>query len=136
VKNAVERLIDHASGVRREREQEKEAKALDDHRGAIAAAKERLLTEFWCDECRVDVYRYGKKVVVRLERPVAFYKTFCGAGHALRRRITGKTKDPYYRRSEGLRKAVKKLEIDLLQPSDPRFRIHYPEMWRKIQGQA
>ncbi len=80
MKTAIERLIERVQGVRDERDQDKErAERASERDGELLFAKDRLLTDFWCDTCKVDLHRYGRKVVVALEPPVGLYKAFCGA---------------------------------------------------------
>jgi hypothetical protein len=50
------------------------------------------------------------------------------------RYITDKGHDPYYGRSEMMRKQRAQLADALLTPDNPRFALVYPQKWRELQA--
>jgi hypothetical protein len=102
----------------------------------IDAAPTPWNVEFWCSKCKKDFARMAHKIVQLREQwdgiPIAFYEARCpGNLHECRRRITDKTSDPYYHESLAVRKARQEMEIDMLQPSDPRFKKYWGDPYAK-----
>jgi hypothetical protein len=91
-----------------------------------------ITTEFWCASCLKDFTRQAIKITQRWTGVLtAFFETRCACGKYCRRQITDKTSDPYYQQSRMLQASKKALEIDMLQPDDPRFRIYYGDPYAK-----
>ncbi len=123
---------------RAEREREKDrTQAYRDRMRMIAEAPDDARTGFWCDECGRDVVALAAKVCQRMktQEPRAFYVAACPRGHRLIRRITDKQFDPYYHQSTIMRRERVERADDMLQPHDPRFRIVYPEVWKKMEAE-
>lgn len=104
---------------------------------AIAEAAQYAMTGFWCDECSRDVVAHACKIEQRMntDEPRAFYAAACPKGHRVIRRITDKHNDPYYHKSLIMRRERAERADDMLQPHDPRFRIVYPEVWKKMEAE-
>lgn len=116
-----------------EREQDKLAKEFFRMReNLVVTLPKSITTEFWCSACQKDFNRQALKVTQSWTGVVtAFFQTKCECGRYCRRQITDKTSDPYYRQSKLLRMSTLKMEIDLLQPSDPRFKLYYGDPYQK-----
>lgn len=102
----------------------------------INAAYDHTPMQFWCDECRKDYDTTGHKVVQaanKYHEDRAYYVGICPVGHRNIRRITDKLGDPYYYKSEMIRRQRIDLADAMLQPHDPRFRQVYPAQWRKME---
>jgi hypothetical protein len=101
----------------------------------IASAKQYKLTEFWCDNCREDFIQLGaKEVITAYEEPIAKYEGKCPyCDKKAIRFITDIHSDPYWSKSKKVKEDRSNAEIDLLQPSDPRFRYYYPEQWAEME---
>lgn len=136
--------------IRNNREGRARDKKRDEERGArratVNAAYDRTMMGFWCDECEKDFETVGEKHIahgLNLNTgksyectPLrAFYLGRCPQGHVARRFITDKHDDPYYYKSEMLRRQRVDLADAMLQPHDPRFRHVYPAQWKKIQAE-
>lgn len=100
--------------------------------------------QFWCDTCEADFETIGHKTCrTRLDlntgrstviHPIqAYYFGYCPAKHRAIRRITDKEGDPYYRKSLMLRRQRIDMADAMLQPHDPRFRIVYPQAWKRME---
>lgn len=87
-------------------------------------------TGYYCSKCNRDIEARGYKVCYK---DFAWYKGICVCGATIIRRITDKSGDPYYRKSQVVlrQKAISKL--DMLDPNDPLFPLVYPKQWEKIQ---
>lgn len=108
------------------REAEDARIALFGQRGKdIADAPPATITQFWCRKCRKDRTALGEKRVISWDgTPFAYYASH-RACHALRRYITDKQADPYWRESASLRRDRARLRKDLLQPGQEGFDLLY-----------
>lgn len=106
-----------------------------EHVKVIKEAYEETLMDFWCDKCKKDFSTTGKKQVRHSGRwPVAWYVGLCPKKHVAIRHITDKNHDPYYGRSEMMKKQRAKLADAMLTPDDPRFALVYPQKYRELQA--
>lgn len=105
---------------------------------AIMQAPRFTITDFWCAKCQKDVSGTGfrQTCVIRETLPTAWYTSFCPEGHRLTRRITDKDTDPYYTSSLLIKRQRYDLSDLLLTPDDPRFKILYPEAYKKLYPDA
>lgn len=113
----------------------------------VRSAYTRQPMGFWCDRCRRDFDAIGHlhstlyvfnvdtgKTEMRTEAwPSAHYEALCPKGHSAVRYLTDKVHDPYFSLSEVVQRDRIRMERDLLQPSDPRFKYVYPEQWRRLE---
>jgi hypothetical protein len=94
--------------------------------------------DFFCRACDKDVTAPGYKSIKGTQSDAksasAFYLGRCPKDHALVRYITDKHNDPYFALSKNVRFLRLKHEIDMLTPSDPRFKYHYPAQWRELEA--
>ena len=151
IKKTLEERFKERIDLRRAEREQREANTAE-HRARMRAINEappRTRMGFWCEQCRRDYNLIGYKhrtdkafdvdngvmKFVYAERPIAWYSAMCPKRHELRRLITDKHRDPYYRLSRSVAFERSMLEDDLLQPSDPRFKYVYPEAWKKLQAQ-
>ena len=99
---------------------------------------------FYCQKCERDFeaparkhLQYGYDLTndnpYLLKPIIAFYIGYCPKQHECRRDITDKWRDPYYRDSKLLKRMRIEHADDLLQPSDPRFKVKYPKQWEELQ---
>ncbi len=94
----------------------------------IAAAKQVVLTDFWCDKGKKDF-----KAVAQLQvendwtsmGKIASYKTKCFKRHWCARLVTDKLRDPYWQRSKAVRADRAKHSKDLIQPFEEGFNLLY-----------
>ncbi len=88
---------------------------------------------FWCEKCQKDFdsgayktgNRYGEWFVAK-----------CPKGHKNIRYITERHLDPYFRKSEKLRKQRIFYRKDLLQPGQAGYDVAYPEMKKQFDKQT
>ena len=90
---------------------------------------------FWCDECARDCSGPGYKEIRVRSGDIwfAFYRGFCPVGHRVLRRITDKLADPYFFRSQNVRRDQANHADDFLTPDNPRFREVYPQEWADLK---
>lgn len=106
-----------------------------ERRKEIDAAPAVALQQFWCPRCRRDFERMARKRVIMFCEPQrAVYEARCPRGHWCARRITDRANDPYWNESDLIRQERKRMEIDLLQPTDPRFRRIYGDPNAKMNA--
>lgn len=103
----------------------------------VRAAPPIVQTEFWCDRCHKDFETNGIKVIQfpKGSVPFAYYVGMCPCGTFARRRITDKLTDPYYFKSQTIRRQQAKFADDMLPPTHPRFKLLYPAQYAKLYGQ-
>lgn len=91
----------------------------------IADAPSTTITTFWCRKCRKDRDGLGEKRVISWDgESFAYYHSYrlC---HSLRRYITDRHIDPYWRESRELKKQRAIHAQDILQPGDDGFDMLY-----------
>lgn len=102
----------------------------------VRLAPAKVQTEFWCDACQRDFETTGVKQVQFAHGtgtvPFAYYVGKCPCGSFARRRITDKLDDPYFYKSEVIRKQQAQFSDDLLPPTHPRFKTVYPQQYAKL----
>lgn len=100
----------------------------------IKAAAVRTQTDFWCDTCKRDFSGIGHKQVRMPPGSVwfAYYATVCPVGHKALRYITDKLTDPYYVKSARIRREQGLFHDDMLSPAHPRFKLIYPNQYRRL----
>ncbi len=134
----VKRLIDRVDRRKEERDRElASTQAYRDRTRAIRDAKNVDVTGFWCADCKRDFQGVGIKQIREPAGmyPIAWYRGTCPRGHQTIRYITDKDHDPFYFLSVELAHERARLDDDLLQPSDPRFRLVYPDKWASMERQ-
>lgn len=89
---------------------------------------------FFCDACERDFDGVGVKVVRIPKGSVwfAYYVGICPCGAHAIRRITDKLSDPYYLKSEKIRREQGMFHDDMLEPAHPRFRQLYPKQYARL----
>jgi len=144
-KKQTERLRERIEKNRQDRQQKIEASR--PYRERVREAQEAAPVvprmDFWCEACSVWDKSKGDIVAVARKRvssptgalPRAWYTGECPQGHMVIRHITDKNTDPYYRQSLKMHRERQMAADDLLQPSDPRFRVVYPAQWEQMQAQ-
>lgn len=118
----------------------------------VAEAPDQQEMDFYCEPCNKHDSYLGRKVIQYVtefeeregklvevgdhpSEPLrASFVAHCKKGHLVRRYITDKERDPYFR-SPILRRMAQVMEDDMLQPSDPRFAKVYPKQWAELQSQ-
>lgn len=91
--------------------------------------REFLITDFWCDKCRLD-WRLRAEKIKRGKR--LFWVCRCPKCRSEMLRYADDPRgDPYYQNSERMKREARKYARDLLQPDDPLFDVVYP--WHKKQ---
>jgi len=104
------------------------------HMKIIRDAYENTRMDFWCEECEKDFTADAYKVIGEAGRwPVAWYVGLCPENHKCIRYITDKENDSYYWKSKMIREQRHEMEDAMLIPSDPRFKLVYPEKWRELE---
>lgn len=125
LKNRVERRHEE-----RKRIKERESQLYDRINTIKSTAEFVHSTGYYCNSCHRDVEARGHKVVYK---EYAWYKGKCVCGAILIRRITDKSSDPYYRKSQVVLRQSERSKLDLISPDDPLFQVIYPKQWEKIQ---
>lgn len=141
----IQRLIKHLDARYAEKER---YESLEEKRTArqrlIDSVPDVQLMEFYC-KCHGDFISKGGKIVCHKGQPdvYAYYVSHGTAQgienprqrwHACRvkRYITDKVQDPYYRESKLLNELRLKMADDLLQPDDPKFKAKYGDPYKKF----
>jgi hypothetical protein len=101
---------------------------------AIFEAPRYVITDFYCRQCNKDVSgtAFRQVCTMRQNLPTAWFVSICPKGHRIVRRITDKDSDPYYDLSPLVARQRFEMRDDLLDPSDPRFKILYPAQYAKL----
>ena len=98
----------------------------------ILSSPDTKMIEFWCDECKKDLTALGhKSIILSFVEPFAKYDGKCPKGHRVYRYITDKTEDPYWRKSENVKRDRRRHAKDLLQPGDYGFQTLYGDPNKK-----
>lgn len=94
-------------------------------------------TEFWCESCFKDFEARGVKIVQypKGSVPFAYYAGMCPCGTFARRRITDKLGDPYFYKSQVIKRQQAQFADDMLPPTHPRFKLLYPMQYAKLYMQ-
>jgi len=103
-------------------------KALKEREDLIKDAKRLVLTDFWCDTCKLDFKAMAWKQVENdwyANHRNAYYKTKCFKGHWCIRLITDKWKDGFFTKSRAISKDRGKYFNDIVQPSDTGYQLLY-----------
>ena len=121
-----ERLADYAERKMSEMNRiEKNHEESNERERGIAKADEFSVMDFWCRKCRKERTGLGQKVVVNWNgEPSAWYESW-GLCHRLRRQITDKLTDPYWKESPKLKKERVTYFKDMLQPGQEGFDLLY-----------
>lgn len=119
-----------------------------DRRKVVEEAPSRQVMEFWCDhrKCKTDLialahkrrnwgYNLDTNTAYEVFPLRAWYVARCDRGHEVVRYITDKSLDPYFMLSERLKRERFIAGDDLLQPSDPRFKVVYPRQWEQLEAE-
>lgn len=116
----------------RARVKRRESDLLEREKTVREAAKSMRL-EAWCLACQRDVtVRVTKRVGYAGDKIVAWYNGRCSCGTALRRRITDKSGDVFFRRSHAIKFQRVRSHNDMLTPADDLFKIIYPKEYARI----
>jgi len=83
--------------------------------------------DFWCDECEKDFSSRAYKTVHRLYGDaIVSYRARCECGNECQRLVSHRDHDPYYARSEKVRRSRGEFSQDMLQPDQYGFNT----LWR------
>ncbi len=109
----------------------------------IREAPEWCYTDFYCPTCRDDLLKCAAYKVIQSDwtspQRIAFYEAFKACHKGLRRWITDKSYDPYFRESRMLEEQRREATAngDLLQPNDYGFITKYGDpnkkKWRQME---
>jgi len=146
-KERLKKRVD-ASRAYRERMQEY-GKEYRERVALIRSAYGLTPMQFWCERCRKDFdatgYLHSTLWVLNVDTgmtelsheawPSAWYESECPKRHNAIRYHTDKHRDPYYHFSEIVKRGRARMERDLIQPNDPRFKLVYPEQWKRLQAE-
>lgn len=146
---SVEQLLKHTQQLYADKElDEATKKARSERQTLIDSMPDETITEFYCS-CHGDFVAPAGKITFKDQagQPCAYYVSH-GKGYKVgespdnsyyvcrrKRYITDKATDPYYRESKELAKQRRAMEIDMLQPDDPRFKQHYGDPYKKFYAQ-
>lgn len=93
--------------------------------------------DFYCKACAKDFTTTAYKHVRETNYwPIAYYVGLCPKRHRCLRYITEKYKDPYYWTSKLLQRQRVDLADAMLTPDHPRFKLVYPEQYKKIMEET
>lgn len=108
------------------REKDKECEERDQ---LIQEAAVVALTDFWCEDCKLDFKSVAMKQVEvdwsNSTQNIAFYKAKCFCGKWCMRLITDKFRDGFWVRSKNIAKDRGKHYKDTLQPFETGFQLLY-----------
>lgn len=111
---------------------------------------EEKVISFWCDACKIDfderAHRYKSCVTVMKDGRIIGYKypaernewweAKCKkCGRDVIRYITDAGSDPYFRKSEKVKRQIYAMRKDLIQPGEYGFSTLYGEQQRKMDAQ-
>jgi hypothetical protein len=146
---SVSELLKHTQRLYADKEQSEQLEAKRTERSRlIASVPDVTITEFYCS-CHGDFVSHGGKITFKDQhgQPCAYYVSY-GKGYKVgetpdksyyvcrrKRYITDKASDPYFRESKQLAKQRQQMEIDMLQPDDPRFKKYYGDPYAKFNAQ-
>lgn len=103
-------------------------KSITERRREVDHAFEKDEMQFWCDHCKKDFSAMGYKREFSATGLVCgWYEGACLCGRKAIKRITDKSKDPYYYKSEMIKFQRVRNYNDTLTPVDDLFRIIYPK---------
>lgn len=117
---------------------EEQEKKRQERTKTIKKAQRWIYTDFYCHICKQDILKCAAYKVVQTDwvyphQQIAYYEAFKACHKGLRRYITDKNQDPYYRQSKMIeqqrREAIAK--GDLLQPDDYGFKTKYGDINKK-----
>lgn len=148
----VEQLTTHVKANYDEKERYAKAEERRTERQRlIASVPDVTPTEFYC-KCHGDFIAYGGKIVFKDSHGTlcAYYvshgKAIGAKGNLqgndgkrwyscrVKRYITDKTWDPYYTESPLVSQLRQQMEIDMLQPDDPRFKKYWGDPYAKLNA--
>lgn len=99
----------------------------------IEEAARRMMLEMWCKACSKDVRVVAvKRVGYNGSEIVAWYNGRCACGAGLRRHITDKSKDSFFRRSHNIKFQRVRSHNDMLTPADDLFKVIYPKEYDRL----
>jgi hypothetical protein len=105
------------------------AKLAQERMDLIKDGQARILTDFWCDKCQIDLKGEAiKQVEVDWSNPtqyIAFYRTKCYKGHFVTRLITDRHKDLFWFKSRGVARDRGRHYADTVQPHETGFNMLY-----------
>jgi len=128
----IERIKENRDMRERVRRREKDAQ---ERESTIRDALPEVKADFWCDGCKKDFTSTGRKVASYVTGvPVAWYTARCKCGRKAIRRITDKSRDPYYKKSFLIRFQRVRNYNDMLSPADDLFKIIYPKEYARLNG--
>ena len=89
--------------------------------------------DFWCDVCELDFTAPAYKTVHRLYGdPVVCYRTRHECGEECVRLISHRDHDPYYQKSEKIRRQRNEYVADVLQAEQYGFKTRYGDPYEKF----
>lgn len=103
-------------------------KSLEERDKLIEDSKLFTLTDFWCDECKVDFKAQAVKQIEddwNANQRIAFYKTKCWRGHWCIRLVTDRHKDAFFYRSKFMALDRGNHFADTVQPFETGFNMLY-----------
>jgi hypothetical protein len=139
IKSRLQALADRYDRRRREREERRKLlEPFVDRVNEIRSAPNVTKSDLYCTVCNRDFSGIASKQVssVRTMLPTAWYVGKCPKGHKAIRYITDKLDDPYYNLSLLVARQRYDMRDDFLDPSDPRFKVLYPEAYKRLMTDA
>lgn len=146
---SVEQLLKHTQQLYANKEQAEDLeKRRTERQRLIDSVPDKTIMEFYCS-CHGDFVAPAGKITFTdsYNQKCAYYVSH-GQGYRVgdtpnnnfsvcrrKRYITDKQEDPYYRESKQLQKQRRQMEIDMLQPDDPRFKKYYGDPYKKFYEQ-
>lgn len=104
-------------------------KTLEERESLIKDNKVLTLTDFWCDNCKVDFKSQAIKQVevdwTNTTQTIAFYKTKCFCGKWCMRLITDRHRDAFWFKSTNIARDRGVHYADTLQPFETGFNLLY-----------
>ena len=134
----VEKLTQRVERIYEEKERYEDIeKRQTEREKTIREAPQWCYTDFYCPTCQEDLLKCAAYKVIQSDwtspQRIAFYEAFRACHKGLRRWITDKSFDPYFRQSRMLEQQRREATAngDLLQPDDYGFKSKYGDINKK-----
>ena len=93
--------------------------------------EDREIVSFWCDKCHEDFDTPSR--VKKTYYEDGYFISHCPKNHEVVRYITGKEDDPYFFKSEKMKRQRYEFRKDIIQPGQDGFETLYKKEYDKIE---
>ena len=90
-----------------------------------------ITVSFWCDKCRID---FDNDAILRNNGLAKWFETKCPKCRERSIRYADNPKeDPYYQKSEKIKRQLYQFSKDLIQPNDPKYQMYYKKQYDEME---